>query len=593
MHRKETTSETKNYNRHIDTLKEYFLNPSNNKQIQYEIIRAVIVDNKPIKEVAKSFNYKINSIYSLLRDFKAKKINLFPKIKKGPNKRRVSDNVCDKIITYRNKQMSTIEISEQLKNEKVEISARTIERIIKDHGFTKLKRRTKKALKTTRNNKSIPERSKHLDFSELKPFSVDTPTIGIFFFLPYILESGIIDIINDSKLPKSKDIGALQACLSMLALKLIGQKRLSHMYSYDSEPGLGVFAGLNLLPKSTYMSTYSCRFSQTKIMDFQNKIISFLKNQYPGLYKSNFINLDFHSIPHYGDESQMEKVWCGAKGKALKGANTIFAQDSQSNLILYTRADILRNEESNEIKKFASYWKKINSSIKETLVFDCKFTKYKVLDELQNDNVNFITLRKRNSSLIKKALLLPNAKWKKAYISIPKRKYKQVSVYEEKVKLPNCKNSFRQIIVKDHGRVKPTFIITNNKKLALKTILEVYAKRWRIENKFAEMISFFNLNALSSPIMIRIHFDVIWTVIADSLYHIFAQDLRRFENILASTIFKKFIDMPGRVVFDGDKFLIKIRKRAHTPILKEVKKLHKPISLPWLDNKTIEIVWTA
>ncbi len=148
-------------------------------------------------------------------------------------------------------------------------------------------------------------------------------------------------------------------------------------------------------------------------------------------------------------------------------------------------------------------------------------------------------------------------------------------------------------MVKDHGRSKPTFILTNDKKLPLKDILEVYAKRWRVENKIAELVAFFNLNALSSPIMIRIHFDILWTMIADTLYHRFAQDLRRFEDTNAPTIFMKFINMPGRVVFDGNKFLIKIRKRAHTPILKEVEKLQTYFTVPWLDGKSVEIVWTA
>ena len=89
------------------------------------------------------------------------------------------------------------------------------------------------------------------------------------------------------------------------------------------------------------------------------------------------------------------------------------------------------------------------------------------------------------------------------------------------------------------------------KSCSIKDILEVYAKRWRIENKLAELVAFFNLNALSSPIMIRIHFDILWTLIADTLYHRFAHDLRRFETNVAPTIFRKFIDMPGRVIYDS------------------------------------------
>ena len=571
----------------------YFKKPASPKQKQYEAIRAIVIDGKPIEIAAKRYGYKAGTIYSLLRDARAGKIELFPAVKKGPRQKRTNPEIQDKIIEYRKMRLSTPDIQDRLAEETIRISSRTVERILKDAGFKKLQRRTNKELGKTIKNKIIPERSEHLDFSELEPFSVDCPAVGSFFFIPYILESGIIDIMKECELPDSSDIGSTQACLSMLLLKLIGRKRLSHVGTYDREPGLGIFAGLNVLPKPTYMNTYSCRCSETQLINLQSKIITRLKMNYPDFYCSDYINLDFHSIPHYGDKSEMEKVWCGARGKTMKGANTVFVQDSHSNTILYTRADILRNEEAEEVKKFVTYWKKINGEVDETLVFDCKFTAYKVLDELEDDKIKFITLRKRYAKLIKETLDLPPKEWDKIYISIPKRKYKHVSVHESEVTLKNCSNTFRQIAIKDHGRSTPTFIITNNNELSMKDILEVYAKRWRIENKLAELVAFFNLNALSSPIMIRIHFDILWTLIADTLYHRFAHDLRRFETNIAPTIFRKFIDMPGRVIYDGNKFVIKIRKRAHTPVLKEVEKLQKPFRVPWLSGKTVEIVWTA
>ena len=141
--------------------------------------------------------------------------------------------------------------------------------------------------------------------STLEPFSVDCPSVGVFFFIPYILESGILDILKECDLPESSDIGSVQACLSVLLLKLIGNKRLSHMEKYDREPGLGVFAGLNVLPKPTYMCTYSCRCSQESLMEVQEKVVSAFSGRFPSFYKGGFINLDFHSIPHFGDESEM------------------------------------------------------------------------------------------------------------------------------------------------------------------------------------------------------------------------------------------------------------------------------------------------
>jgi hypothetical protein len=131
--------------------------------------------------------------------------------------------------------------------------------------------------------------------------------------------------------------------MPMLLLKLIGGERLSHIKQYDKEIGLGVFSGLTVLPKTTYMNTYSSRCSEKKLLSFQKQIISKFKKWRSDFYSSDFINLDFHSIPHFGDDPVMENVWCGSKGKTMKGANTVFAQDSKSNVIMYSRAAVKKH----------------------------------------------------------------------------------------------------------------------------------------------------------------------------------------------------------------------------------------------------------
>ena len=578
----------------MHNLNTFFINPTNPAQKQYEAIRAIIVDGLPIDVVAKKFSYSVSTLYSLIRDVKCGAIELFPsRENRGPKQRQTPDYIQSLIFSYRKLDLSCNDIAARLQQEGYKISKSTVGNVIADSQLPKLPRRTNLERGLTQKKQAIPERSKPIDFSNLEQFNIDVPVCGIFFFIPYIIESGIIDIIKNCALPQSSSIDSTQACLSMLALKLVGNERLSHMDSYDHEPGFGLFSGLNFLPKSTYMATYSCRTSEEMVMQLQAKIIAQFRTVFPSFYQGEFINLDFHSIPHFGTESQMEHVWCGARGKAMKGANTLLAQDSQSNAVLYTHADILRKDEPAAIQEFVSYWKKITKTMSETLVFDCKLTSYSVLDELATDNVKFITLRKRNKALLAKTLAIKDEEWSKLYLPIPKRQNKHCRVYETVINLPKCKQSFRQIIIKDHGRANPTFVITNNNDLPLKEVLIVYAKRWHIENKIAELVSFFNLNALSSPLMIRIHFDMLWTVIADTLYHRFAQDLPRFEKVRANTIFRKFIDMPGKISFDGENFKIKIRKHASTPILLGVQKLKNNITVPWLDNRKISIEWTA
>ena len=569
-----------------------FLAPSDPKQKKYEAIRFVVVENGSIESAAAKFGYKKSTMKTLLSQFLNGHSEAFPATARKPKGKKIPDSLSTDIVKLRNDGLSAQDISMKLQNIDVNVSVRTVERELKILGFPKLSRRTNEALGITKNKTTIPEVAENIKLDECEPFSVDCPIAGIFFFIPYIIESGILDIMDKVPLPESSVIGSKQACLSILLFKLIGGERLSQVQSLDHEMGLGIFAGLNILPKSTYMSTYSCRCSEEILMDFQKEVVSKLISIYPNFYSSKIVNLDFHSIPHFGDESEMEKVWCGARGKTMKGANSVIAHDSGSNAIMYTRADILRKEEPEEIKKFIAYWKGIKGKVEETLVFDCKFTTYKILDEI-SEEVKFITLRKRNESLIQATENIPKEDWARVYLPIPKRKRKHVSVYEERVTLSGCKNEFRQITIKNHGRANPTYIILNDDLISTKEVLILYAKRWHVEQKIAEMVSFFNLNALSSPLMIRIHFDVIWTTIADTLYHVFAQDLRRFEKSLSPSIFKKFINMPGKVSYDGERFTLKIRKRAHTPVLLGVSKLCEAFSIPWLDGKSMKIEWTA
>lgn len=587
----------------MNNLRKLFTENLKPKQKQYEALRMLVMEGKSYEEVAKHFDYTVQTVRNLKTKALAGKIDFFPGVPKGPKGLQTPPHIIKRIIKLRKDNLSVYDIQESLKKEHYEISARTIERILDQQGFSKLTRRTRHKRGITNRNTLISNRTKNLNFEKLFPFKVDCPVAGIFLFIPYIIESGIIDIVQKCQLPESSDIGATQAALSMLLLKLMGNERLSHIQNYDTEPSFGIFAGLNVLPKATFMTTYSCRTNEFMLQDLQKQVISHFREKYSNFYQSHYINLDFHSIPHFGTESQMEKVWCGARGKALKGANILLAQDAQSNVIIYTKADILRKNESQEIKHFVAYWLDIKrtketyepTSVEETLVFDCKFTTYKVLGEIDCfvPKVLFITLRKRNKKLIEETAEISEEKWQKAFLPIPKRKHQRVLVYETEVRLPGCQTSFRQIIVKNNGRSKPTFIVTNNRQLSLKEILEVYAKRWHVENKIGELVSFFNLNALSSPLMIRIHFDIFWTIVADTLYHRFAQDLPRFEECQAPTLFNKFINYSGTLEFDGKEFVVKIRKRAHAPLLMSVEKLVKPVQVPWLNNISLKIIWTA
>lgn len=576
-----------------DDLKAFFLDPQTPKQRQYEALRAYVIEDVPAKEAARRFGFTINSLYALVHDLRNGKLDFFPKVSPGPKDRRVLPYIRDKILKYRKQNLSTTDIQNRLAEEEIHIGQSTIERILKDAGFGKLKRRTAAIRGLSKKNTVIPKSAEIIDFDELEPFKAECQVAGIFFFLPYILQSGIMGAVDRLPLPQSNRIGKSNAFLSLLALKLIGKSRLSHVRQYDHDQGFGLFAGLGVLPKPTYLGAYSCLASAELCWKLQQEIISSFRDWEPEMFSGQTINLDFHSIPHFGDESEMEKVWCGARNKAMKGANTFFASDAETNALLYANADVLRKDATGEVWRFVEYLKNIKGVVKETLVFDSRLTSYTILGQMDEAGIKFITLRRRGKNLKQQTEALPDSAWQKVKLPIPKRKRQVFLAYESDVKLKGCPNPIRQIIMKDHGRAEPTYVITNNWDMKLIEVLTVYAQRWRIENKLAELVEFFNINALSSPVMVRIHFDLLLSLIASLLYQGFAKDLPRFEKNLAPEIFRRFVDMPGMVCYDGNEFEVRIRKRAHTPVLLGVDKFKEPITVPWLGGRKLKLVFTV
>jgi hypothetical protein len=406
---------------------------------------------------------------------------------------------------------------------------------------------------------------------------------GIFLFIPFIERLGLPEVISQSSLPGSKQIPPLQFFLSFLALKLIGKERLSQVNDLSFDQGMGLFAGLNVLPKCTAISDYSYRLD-TIILDrlLQGFVRKMNRNH---AYRSDAINLDFHTIPHYGEESVLETLWMPTKGKRLKGALTLFAQDCDSTLFQYAQADILRSEASEQIISFVKFWKKVHGKLTSTLVFDSKLTSYEHLNILNEMDVHFITLRKRGKKLLAALDQVPHHQWKKIHLDIPKRKYKNPSAYESIVELAGYDDKLRQIVLKGTGRERPSILITNDFNGPLESLVFSYAKRWRIENGIAEAVKFFSLNALSSPVLIKVHYDVLMTMIAHALYHFLSQKLRGFEQCRSSTIFRKFIDMKAEIAIDGDDIIVTFPRRAHNPIIKSAQFDKTPTPISWLGDR--------
>jgi len=564
----------------------FFLHPVHEWQRRYEALRASFVDRLPAKVVADRFGYSVTYINLLRHLFAQEKIDFSEPVPEGKTRRhRIDSNTRAKIRNWREHRLSAGEITELLSEEGVEVSVRTIERILAEEGYPRLPRRTRLKLGMTVKGAQVPAIAQQIRLADVtqKPFESDAASV--FLFAPFIEKLNLAKVVQEAGLPGTKTIPAISYFMSFLALKLLGTERYAHIPEHAFDPGPGLFAQLNVLPKCTAISTYSYSLDGVHLLRLQQSFVNQAVKL--RLYEGSIINLDFHTIPHFGDESVLEDHWAGARNKTMKGALTLFAQDADSKLILYTAADIKREEADDQVMSFLSFWKKVQRGIKPTFVFDSKFTTYPKLSLLNQQGIRFITLRRRGKNMTDEIEALEP--WQRIHIPHAKRKYPNPLVHESFITLREYEGDLRQMILRGNGRERPVFLISNDFDTPLELLVGNYARRWRVENVISEAVKFFHLNALSSPILVKVHFDVIMTMIADTLYTMLAQKLRGFESCDAAKIHRLFVKGKGNIIVKGNKITVIYPRKAHNPILRSVPWHSLPQTLSWLDGVNLQL----
>ena len=159
------------------------------------------------------------------------------------------------------------------------------------------------------------------------------------------------------------------------------------------------------------------------------------------------------------------------------------------------------------------------------------------------------------------------------------------------MELKDYDGNARQIILKGNGHEKPAFLITNDFDSPAEVLVSDYSCRWHIETGISEAVKFFHINALSSPILLKVHFDMVMTMIADTLYWRLAQNLRGFEKCDANTIFRSFVHGQGVVGVKDNEITVTFPKRAHNPVLRNVPWQRLPMDVPWLEDAKLTLVF--
>jgi hypothetical protein len=98
---------------------------------------------------------------------------------------------------------------------------------------------------------------------------------------------------------------------TLLAFKLFGNARHSHVMRYVFDEGLALFAGLHVMPKRAFCTEYSCRIDPAcspVLMRLWHDAVS------PwGLTYGPAFALDFHTMPFHGDAALGQKHYAAKR----------------------------------------------------------------------------------------------------------------------------------------------------------------------------------------------------------------------------------------------------------------------------------------
>lgn len=417
-----------------------------------------------------------------------------------------------------------------------------------------------------------------------------TRVAGLFLFLPLLARLGFDRLVQKADYPGSKMVPADAALLSLLTLKLLDKERRSHIDDFNFDEALGLFAGLNILPKKTFATDYSYR---TQRAQQQQLLAGWVKQLSPLLLpEARSFSLDFHPIPYRGDLAILENHYLPCRGQAGPSVQTFFAQEHENHVFCYANANLTRADQSGEVLRFADFWQALTGRDPEWLYFDSKLTTYAELSRLNERGIFFATIRRRGPALLSRLNQRPASDWRGAVIDIPKRRQKRIRYLEETVSLPDYQGNLRQIAVTGLGREEATLFLTNHREVRPRQLIINYARRNGIEDGLGTNVNFFHLDCLASEVRLNVDLDVTLTVIANGCYRWLARQLKGFEQAKPKQLYRKFVETGGLVeVAPNRRLLVTFDRRSHNPILREAALEKDSPPIPWLKGYRVEFAY--
>jgi hypothetical protein len=492
----------------------------------------------------------------------------------------------EKVIALRKQNFSIYDIVQALHGEPETLSAPAVWSILRAAGFAKLPRRRDEERPVGAHPTPAPVADvRQIDWTA-REWRTDFG--GLFLFVPMLVQLGLEEVVQRIALPGSEMIPAGCALRSLLALKLFGSARHSHVMASVFDPGLALFAGLNAIPKRSWLTEYSCRVDPRCYPKWMQEWFEAMNRL--GLPRGVSFHLDFHTIPFHGEEALVEKHYVSKRSRSQKGILAFLAQDAERRVFCYANADVRKDEQHDEILRFVEFWQQRTGRRPEELIFDSKLTTYANLDVLNQQGIRFITLRRRSAKLLAEIAQTPASAWRRVELANVTRAYRTPRVMDQRIALADYTGLLRQLTITDLGHEEPTLLLTNQLQRGAADLIAHYAKRMLIENSISDGIDFFHLDALSSAVALKVNCDLQLTLMGSSLYRLLGEKIGgAYTTAESRHIFRDFVEASARISISDDEVAVQFGKRAHNPFLLKAGFAETKLAVPWWGGRRLKL----
>ena len=297
----------------ITKCRRFFAQPSHPRQRMYEALRAYFLDQRSSHAVARDFGYSPGSFRVLCHQFRRDPApQFFASPQPGPRTQPKKAPARELIVALRKRNHSVYEIAAALKERQITLSPTAVREVLREEGFAPLPRRLDEE-RPARPGPTVEPVADVRQFALVPGTQFVTRCGGLFLFLPDLQRLQVHTLASAARLPGSAMIPPGHALLAALALKLWSIERKSHVMALVTDPGLALFCGLNAIPKKSYLCEYSSRLDHartTSLLAAWHRTVA--KDQ---LFAAHSFNLDFHSVPYYGEDPRVERHYVSARSR--------------------------------------------------------------------------------------------------------------------------------------------------------------------------------------------------------------------------------------------------------------------------------------